>query len=273
VVVALAIFYRSAGFKVEIPVAGGQSAVFSFEDNRIDLSELLDQLLSGQAPEGTQESVRKQELVKSVLRNHGFYHVPSGEAATAIWNIDPDKIDPHDENAHEFVRDMRRMLYNLEGPFSRKATLAEDKDDRLLAAFDDLYVQHPDNPLVVKLWEMSLEWSGFLGLKTIPAITVQIDGALSKGVGATCIGSILLNKVSVILAEDQIQPVQVLLSEPKPCTATSSADLLKGEGAQIWISQKDMDVMFENPAMRGRSSFTAKIVPFPKHLVNSSPTS
>jgi hypothetical protein len=72
----------------------------------------------------------------------------------------------------------------------------------------------------------------------------------------------------LILADNQIQPVQVLLSESKPCTATSSADLLKGEGVQIW----DMDVMFENPAMRGRSSFTAQIVPFPKHLLNSGPT-
>jgi hypothetical protein len=267
VVVALAIFYRSAGFKVEIPVPGGQSVSFSFEDNRIDLSKLLDQLLSGQAPEGTEESVTKQDLVKDVLRKHGFYPVPSGEAVTAIRKIDPD-----DENAREFVRDMRRMLYDLAGPFARTATLAEADDDRLLEAFDDLYAEHPANPLVVKLWEMSLQSTGFQGFKTIPAITVQIDRGLSKGVGATCIGSILLDKVSLILAENQIQPVQVLLSKSKPCTATSSADLLKGEGAQIWISQEDMDVMFENPAMRGRSSFTAQIVPFPKHLLNSGPT-
>src|SRR6266702_3604768 len=81
-VVIVAIFFWPGGFKV---VAEGQGAKveLTFVESRVDLSELLDKLLKQ-----TEGNDSKRHLALSILQMHGFYRVPSAEAATALRGIE-----------------------------------------------------------------------------------------------------------------------------------------------------------------------------------------
>jgi hypothetical protein len=250
-VVIVAIFFWPGGFKV---VAEGQGAKveLTFTESRVDLSELLDKLLKQ-----TENNGSKRHLALSILQAHGFYRVPSAEAATALREIE------ETDATRDFVRAVRATLYDLAGPFSRPTTFLEARDDRVLLAFDDLLQRNPSSPLVAKLWEMSLDWKGIFFPRSI-SVSIHEDNALRKGIAATCAGSVLLSKAAQVSARNAFLDVQ--LDDAKLCEPTSAESLLAGKVAKIWISPVDMNELVGDGIYSNNRQLDGILSPLPKHL-------
>jgi hypothetical protein len=256
VIVVVAIFFRSGGFSV-VAQSQGASIKIDFAESRIELSQILDQVLK-EAESGT-DAPSKKRLVASILQSHGFYQLPSAEAATALRGIE------ETDETRDFVRAVRATLYDLAGPFKRPATFLEAADDRLVLGIDDLVEQKPASPVIAKLWEMSLDMKGIFALRDVK-IAVREDRNLKSGVAATCAGSILLGRVGLIRMGDDERLVGVHIDDQKPCGPTSPVDLLAEKQAQIWISEGDMtNLTGSAPSANGRD-IPAILTPLPKNL-------
>jgi hypothetical protein len=241
-VVVVAIFFRPGGFSVE---GGAQGATIklAFNDSRVDLSEFLDKLFK-KAESGTEADRR---LVSNILQAHGFYRIPSREAADAFRDI------KETENTRDFVHAVRSTLYDLAGPFSRPATFLE-ADDRVLDAIDDLYQQKPASPLVTKLWEMSLNMKGIFEPRDI-RILIGEDKSLASGVAATCTGNIWLGRVGLIRMNDNGPVIGLRIGVPKPCGTH-----------RVWLSPTDMNNLIGNETIGSGQELHAILTPLPANL-------
>src|SRR5262245_54440800 len=215
IVIIVAILYRPGGFSV-VAQGQGNSLEFKFADSRVDLGEILDQLLK--QADGAPDPAAKRRLIALTLQAHGFYSVPSMEAVRALREI------KETDQTREFVRAVRTMLYDLDGPFARPATFTQAPDARVLSGIDDLFEREPSSPLLAKLWEMGLEMNGVFALRDIQ-ISLREDKTLKTRVAATCHGSILLGRVGVLRTDEDKQPIEIHVDEGRPCTPTSPQGL------------------------------------------------
>jgi len=259
-----AIILRPGAVTVDVK-SGSNSFSFKVAENRIDFNDLLDCLLSerlsekcsaliGQTSNGGDSS--RQRVVRTLLQDHGFYHIPSDSAAAALRDI------KETETTQKFLQSIRQLLYDLAGPFSRPTTFMEASDDRLLGALDDLADKKPSSPLVAKLWEMSLDWKGIFHPRTV-SVTINEDESLQKKVAATCAGSILLEKSAQVSNEQQDGLTSVTISKAKPCPATSTEDLLAGKPIQIWLSTADMEALQKDTSSEKPKNLKGILVPAP----------
>jgi hypothetical protein len=241
-VVIIAIFFRPGGFNVE---AQGQGVTLklAFADSRVDLSDFLGQLFK-KAESGTNED---RSFVSSILQAHGFYRIPSPEAAKEFREI------KETEATREFVHAVRSTLYDLEGPFERPATFLE-ADDRVFDAIDDLYHQKPASPLIAKLWEMSLEMKGIFEAREIK-ISILEDKSLSSGVAATCMGNIWLNHNGLITMEGNGPGISVHIGMPKACAIP-----------RVWLSPTDMKNLIGDETSGHGRELEAILTPLPRNL-------
>jgi hypothetical protein len=251
-VVIIAIFFRPGGFNVE---AQGQGVTIklAFDDSRVDLSEFLGQLLK-KAESGTDAD---RHLVSSILQAHGFYRIPSPEAAAELRGI------KETETTRDFVRAVRSTLYDLEGPFLRPTTLL-DADDRLLDAIDDLYQQKPASSLVTKLWEMSLDMKGIFEPRDIK-ISIWEDKSLASGVAATCTGTIWLGRVGLIRIEDEGHWIGPRIEVPRAC-GTSADEPHENNKTRVWLSPTDMNNLIGNETFGSGQELRAILTPLPRNL-------
>lgn len=256
-VVAFAILHRSAGFVITAEAAG-QTIMFDFADDRIDLTTVLDRLLS-EEPADDADAASNRDIVESVLQKNNFYYIPSLDAATAIRRIS------ESESTQEFMRAVRAILYDLRGPFSRPATFME-ADDRLVKALNDLYEENPASPLLTELWEMSIELKGMFSLRRIN-VTIKEDESLPAGIAGTCVGSILLDHAGLIIV-DHGPAIQTRLERGEPCTAASSERLLSGERITVSISSGDMRKLTEGTTIPDGGTLGASLIPLPRSLSN-----
>lgn len=248
----VAIFFWPGNFKVVVGNQGGFELTFT--DRQVDLNRLLDTLLKE-----TEHDDSKRHIALSILHAHGFDRVPSHEAA-----VDLRGIKETDAITRDFDREVRTMLYDLAGPFSRPTTFQEAQDDRMLSAFEDL---DPASPLVAKLWEMSLDWKGIFFPRSV-SVSIHLDNTLKKGWAATCAGSMLLSKAAQVSARDGFIDVQ--LEEAKSCEPTSARDLLSGKVAKIWVSPDDMNELVGEGKYPRTEGLEGMLSPLPKHLSTGS---
>jgi hypothetical protein len=255
VITVVAILYRPGGFSV-VAQGPGSSIEFKFAESRVDLGEMLDRLLSAKTDGGTDSASRR--LVASVLQTHGFYLVPSIEAATALRRIE------ETDDTREFVRAVRTMLYDLAGPFSRPATFLDAPDDRILLAIDDLYERNPASPVVAKLWEMSLDLQGIFALREINA-SIHEDKALRNGSAATCSGSMLLDKAGLARTPEG-HMVGLRVDVARACGPTSPAGLLAGKPTKVWMSPADIANLTGQAISATEKGIDATLILLPKTL-------
>lgn len=255
IIVGAALMFGKSGFSV-VAESSGQRVVFDFPSNELNLTELLDELLARETGADTDARV-----VERVLASHSFYRFPSDDVATAIRMLE----DSDDTGA--FARSIRTILYDLAGPFSRPDTFVDAPDDRVLLALRDLDEHHPSSPLVVKLWEMSLDLGGLFRLREIK-VSIQEDDRLKDGTAATCVGSLLLDRAGLISTDMNRQRfIEVQIDEPRPCTAAPSEAMLSGQRTLVWISPNDMKNLL---ALATRSlTLDGFIIPMPRNLNNN----
>jgi hypothetical protein len=257
VITVVAVLYRPSGFSV-VAQGAGSSIEFKFAESRVDLGEMLDRLLSPKTDGGT-DSASRRRLVSSVLQTHGFYLVPSVEAATALRRIE------ETDETREFVRAVRAMLYDLAGPFSRPATFLDAPDDRMLLAIDDLYERNPASPVVAKLWEMSLDLQGIFALREIN-VSIREDKALRNGSAATCSGSMLLDKAGFARTPEG-HLVGVRVDVARACGPTSPAGLLAGKPTKVWMSPVDITNLTGQAISATEKDIDATLILLPKTLM------
>ena len=269
VVAVTAIIYRSSAFEIRVPY-GKEFISFKFDRN-VNLSEVLDKLLSAN-PEQSIDLKTQKNLVAAVLEQHDFYAIPSKGAADKIRRISSgDQLG----EAGTFVSAIRNMLYDLRGPFSQPTTFVGATDDRLLDAFHDLFIHDggkgKNSPLLINLWQrILLHQDDFLNYRSISNVSVRLDVGLAPGVAKTCLGSILM-KLTTWIATNETgrpgkQPVGVVTDSGTVCpppydAATSASDLLNGKGTIIWISSDDMKTL-TGDATRSRID-NAIVTPLP----------
>jgi hypothetical protein len=261
IVIVVAIIYRPGGFSV-VAQGQGNSLEFKFADSRVDLGEILEQLLK-QADEAP-DPAAKRRLIALTLQAHGFYNLPSVEAVRALREI------KETDQTREFVRAVRAMLYDLDGPFSRPATFAEAPDARVLRGIDDLSEREPSSPLLARLWEMGLEMNGVFALRDIQ-ISLHEDKSLKHRVAATCHGSILLGRVGVLRTDEEKQPIEVRVDEGRPCAPTSPEGLIAGKRTPVWVSPSDLNDLIGAAASTGDRELHATLMPLPKDLITTKP--
>jgi hypothetical protein len=261
IVIVVAIFYRPGGFSV-VAQGQGNSLEFKFADSRVDLGEILDQLLK-QADDAP-DPASKRRLIALTLQAHGFYNLPSIEAVRALREI------KETDQTREFVRAVRAMLYDLDGPFSRPATFVEAPDDRVLLAIYDLFESKPSSPLLATLWEMSLEMNGVFALRDVQ-ISIREDKGLKNRVAATCHGSILLGRVGVLRTDEEKQPIEIRVDEGRPCAPTSPQGLIAGKRTPVWISPSDLNDLIGGTASTSDKELHATLMPLPKDLITTKP--
>lgn len=256
IIVGAALWVNPKGGTKIIARSGEQSVEFNFPKNELNLTEVLDELLAREPGSDTDARV-----VESVLASHNYYRFPSDHVATAIRRLE------ESEETGAFARSIRTILYDLAGPFSRPDTFADAPDDRVLLALRDLDEHQPSSPLLVKLWEMSLDLGGLFRLREIK-ISIQEDDRLKDGTAATCVGSLLLDRAGLISTDmNRGRFIQVRVDEPRPCTPATSEALLSGQKTLLWISPTDMKKLL---ALATRSvTLDGVIIPMPRNLNNS----
>ena len=262
IVIVVAILFRPGGFSVVAQGQGNNKLEFTFSDSRVDLGEILDQLLK-QADESS-DHMAKRRLVALTLQARGFYSLPSIEAVRALREI------KETDQTREFVRAVRAMLYDLDGPFARPATFAAAPDARVLSGIDDLFEREPSSPLLAKLWEMGLEMNGVFALRDIQ-VSLREDKSLKHRVAATCHGSILLGRVGVLRADEEKQPIEIRVEEGRPCAPTSPEGLIAGKGTPVWISPSDLNDLIGGAAPTADKELHATLMPLPKDLITTKP--
>jgi hypothetical protein len=241
-VVIIAIFFRPGG-GINVEAQGpGVSIKLALDKSRVDLSEFLGQLFE-KAESGTDADRR---LVSGILQAHGFYRIPSPEAAAAFREI------KETETTRDFVHAVRSTLFDLAGPFSRPATFLE-ADDRVVEAIDDLYQQKPASPLVTKLWEMSLDMKGIFEARAIE-ISIREDKTLASGIAATCTGNIWFGRPGFIKIE--IDHKEHMISpriEVRRACATP----------RVWLSPTDMNKLIGDETFESGQELHAILTPLP----------
>ncbi len=233
---------QAQGYNMELDVS-----------EQITLTELLNTLLE-----------KNKGAVMGELEAKGFYLIPSLEAAAALR-----RFKETDDN-RDFAREVRKIMYDLDGPFARDTTFLEAEDDRLINALDDLFQKKPASPLIVRLWEDSLNWSSIFSIRKIDVL-IKEDQDLHRGTAATCVGSILLNRDSQVSSyEEGEEFITVRIAETKPCSAASPADLLGGKEATVWISSSDMHALIRAKAqsLTAASELHATLFAMPRYLTN-----
>jgi hypothetical protein len=261
VVIIVAIIFRPGGFSV-VAQGQGNSLEFKFADSRVDLGEILDQLMK--QADAAPDPVAKRRLIALTLQAHGFYNLPSMEAVRALREI------KETDQTREFVRAVRAMLYDLDGPFARPATFSQAPDARVLSGIDDLFEREPSSPLLAKLWEMGLEMNGVFSLRDIQ-VSLREDKSLKHRVAATCHGSILLGRIGVLRTDEEKQPIEIHVDEGRPCAPTSPEGLIAGKGTPVWISPSDLNDLIGSAASTGDRELHATLMPLPKDLITTKP--
>jgi hypothetical protein len=241
-VVITAIFFRPGGFSVE-GQGQGVTLKLAFNDSRIDLSDFLGQLFK-KAENGTEAD---RDVLSGILQAHGFYLIPSRQAADKLREI------KETETTRDFIHAVRSTLYDLQGPFQRPETFL-DADDRVLDAIDDLYKQKPASPLVTKLWEMSLDFKGVFELRDV-RISVLEDKSLSSGVAATCTGKVWLGHNGLIRMDDKGPGIGVRIGMPRPCAIP-----------RVWLSPSDMNNLIGEETLGSGQELQAILTPLPMNL-------
>jgi hypothetical protein len=159
-----------------------------------------------------------------------FYFAPSVEAVTALRGI---------EEKGDVARALRTMLYNLEGPFKSPMTFS-GADERLVTAFNELYEQDPESPVITKLWD----FKGIFQLRDIQ-VSLREDASLPSGVGATCPDDILFKKSGAIrIDREGGGMISLRIDQARFCGA--SAGETQNRKARIWLSPRDMNRLFGN---------------------------
>ncbi len=100
---------------------------------------------------------KDRKTVEALLNANGFFSIADPELVTRI-----ESIKPGEEATAEVTSGIRRLLFNLEGPFQRPGTLV-GADGRLLDALDDLDSTpgaQATSPLLAGLWQRSLDRTG-----------------------------------------------------------------------------------------------------------------
>jgi hypothetical protein len=263
IVVIVATLYRSGSFSVVAQSQGLGSVELKFDQSQVSLSDILDRLLSDEPGSGVDTAARRR-LISNILKAHDFYYIPSDDAVTALRRMKTTK------STREFMREVRGLLYDLSGPFSRPDTFIDAPDGRLLQALDDLYNQSPSSPLAVALWEMNLNLQGIFNPRAINA-SIQLDPSLGNGIAATCTGSPLLEKVGIIqpvVNNDEPQPmIRVFIQKSRMCQATKAEDLLGGKETTVWVSQADMNNLIIDRSTTTNGGVHAKLLPQASTLV------
>lgn len=107
----------------------------------------------------------------ALLAARGFHLITSPGFVDALARIDAAKAD-----AADVTQGVRRLLWNLEGPFSGAGVLSE-ADVRFISALEDVDRQatrEPGGAVIIELWQRSLERRSPLPLRLFEAKVVPV---------------------------------------------------------------------------------------------------
>jgi hypothetical protein len=113
-------------------------------------------------------------LVEAVLSNHDYYSVNSVRLVDALERLGAA------EEPGDVTLGIRKLLWNLDGPFRGPGTLAM-ADERFMRALEELDrpVNEPGDKsrLIIELWQRGLERESPLGVRTFRASVVPVRPA------------------------------------------------------------------------------------------------
>jgi hypothetical protein len=263
VVVGYAITTRDSGFEVVIDRERG--VTLSFEERRIELGELLLRVLAEDGDTSTQ-----RQLAEAVLERQGYYHLGNIRLADALRTLAAD--DPSG-----LAAELRRLLYDLQGPFATPHTLAGAPDDRLLQAFDALDIDFgkadevtPEavSPLLASLWQQSLNRDGVLRPRAIRA-TLRPAGGIERHRALACTNSVLDGKEVTVSGGHVLMRFRVDANQFCDRPAPRPRELLVGVAERLYVPREDFAELVGGEQ---RTSKDVRLVVSPRALGVLSPT-
>ena len=183
-IVVYAIVNRDSAFEASVDSKG--RIVLKFDNNEVSFAQVLDDIFNA-------EDASKKNAAEDALAGRGYYHYTDVALVNALRDLQ------RGEETEEFAVALRGLLYDLHGPFARPDTLSGARDDRLLAAFEDLDPKLSEvdpeavNPLLSALWRMSLNIEGIFRPRAIRAELRSADNVPPRQ-AAACINSFLDRK-------------------------------------------------------------------------------
>jgi hypothetical protein len=196
---------------------------------------------------------KDEGTVTALLEGKGFYRVTDPDLVGEIERLDPD-----DPAAAPVIVGLRRMLWNLSGPFRRPDTLTHAKVE-MVAAIED-QTATPDDPergkLVAELVKRSLDRSGMFEVRRFAARLqplAPLTGELERSAPAifTCPGSEMIGKQVQIWGAGQtifgeVEP-DVRLADACDGEAKTIQQLLQGKAGVFGISPEAYSVLTGPP--------------------------
>lgn len=140
---------------------------------------------------------RDSETVEAILAAKQYYRLTSTQLVDELR-----KFDAAHSETQEVSRGLRRLLWDLQGPFSPPGTL-RGADERMIRALDDLDEAlsgaQEASTLLTELWRLSLERKGVFKPRLFHA-SIEIVPAISVAGGWTgtvlaCPGSMLVGRM------------------------------------------------------------------------------
>jgi hypothetical protein len=140
--------------------------------------------------------------VEALLSTHGYYNVKSPRLVDALA-----RLDAAAAANQEVTAGLRRMLWDLAGPFKRPGTLA-GADERLIGALDELEeVAGGTSKLFAGIWERSLERTGLFRPRSFNAEVTRLWGGPAAPPGQVfvyaCPGNELVGKQMTLWTEGE----------------------------------------------------------------------
>jgi len=191
--------------------------------------------------------------VEALLNARGFYSVSDPELVTRIEALRPDEAA-----TATVTLGIRKLLYNLEGPFQRPGTLV-GADSRLLDALDDLDKTpgaEGTSALLAGLWQRSLDRTGVFRPRSFNADVKLLFGGAAGSFGRpvilACPGSEFVGKDATVWTEgDSPGAVTGAIGEDVQrfdCGGDQSIeDLLGGQPAALALDAATYRNLFGKP--------------------------
>jgi hypothetical protein len=153
-------------------------------------NETLDALL-------TEALKKNRSAVEKILRGEQYYNVNDPDLVDKLANLDASKPE-----TEEISKRLRKLLWDLRGPFAIPLTLS-GADERMSKALDALETARREsksaNGLLVELWKQSLQGEGIFWPRSFNA-TVEIVQGAQPGKILACPGDAIATVGGVLMS-------------------------------------------------------------------------
>jgi hypothetical protein len=222
---------------------------------------------------------RDRSEVDAILARQQYYSLTNPDLVGQLEHLDAAKPE-----SQEISNRLRRLLWDLRGPFKIPYTLS-GADERMTQALDALETERKEtkqaSALLVALWEKSLEGHGIFWPRSFNATVEIVQGAPAgneeRKIVLACPGSAIAHVSGVVMSlhTNRANILADVIQEPAlfDCggSVLTARQLLAEEGtAQLGLSERAFkELVPASESVNEHGKTDAKFILYPQYMVSA----